>query len=64
MSEGDPFRWSLKPGEAVRVGDDVEGIIEEVIWSRGMSSPFYLIEWWQDGDMRTWRFHAADVTKR
>ena len=51
----------LRPGSRVLVGDDIDGIVEEVVFGRGMMTAMYLVEWWQDGDLRARRFHAADV---
>lgn len=51
----------LRPGTRVRIGDVIEGVIEEAIVVRGMTAPIYLVEWWQDGDLVARRFHAADV---
>jgi len=57
---------SFQPGDYVWLGKelDIPGVIEEVIWSRGMEWPVYLVEWWLDGAVCTRRFHADEVTKR
>lgn len=48
-------------GQTVRIGTDITATVEEIIWSRGMQWPFYLVEWWHDGQLVTRRLHEADL---
>lgn len=52
-----------QPGERVQIGDGIEGVVEEVIFARGMSAPFVLVEYWHDGQLVARRFHAGDCRK-
>lgn len=54
---------SFSPGDVVRCGDklDITGIVERVIFARGMMEPLILVEFWHEGDRRTMEFHHADV---
>ena len=51
------------PGQKVLIGSGViHATVEEVIHARGMSAPLYLVEWWQDGELRGRRLHEADLS--
>ena len=52
---------TLEPGVRVLVDGEIRGVIERVIWCRGMATPLYLIEWWDRGQVYSREFHAADV---
>lgn len=44
-----PMERLAEPGDLVWINGDIPGVIEEVIWCRGMGWPFYLVEWWHEG---------------
>lgn len=50
-------------GDRVQIGSGIEGVVEEVIFARGMKAPFVLVEYWHDGQLIARRFHAADCRK-
>jgi len=45
----------------VLVGGSIEGVVDEVIWRRGMEMPVYLVEWWEGGDVLSRRFLLEDI---
>lgn len=47
-------------GEVVEIGVGIRARVEEIIWARNMTTPFYLVEWWQDGQLQVRRMHEAD----
>lgn len=49
------------PGERVRVGFDITGTVERVIFDRNGRGPIYLVEWWLDGDLRGREFLENDL---
>jgi hypothetical protein len=49
-----------RPGQKVTIGDGIPATIEEVIYARGMTSPFYLVEYWHEGHLISRRVHAED----
>lgn len=53
----------IGPGDRVAVGNGIEGMVEEVIFARGMTGPFVLVEYWHAGELVARRFHAADCRK-
>jgi len=56
-------KYSLN--EVVRLGDgSITCRIEEIIFSRGMSSPLYLVEWWVNGSPQSCRVHESDLSPR
>ena len=52
----------LVPGNRVMIEEDVEGVIERVSWSRGMTWPIYLVEYWHEGCVHSQEFHHPDVS--
>lgn len=49
-------------GQRVLVGDgSISGIVERVIFLRNAIKPFYLVEWWKDGQVCQCEFHEDDV---
>lgn len=62
MTEYKPSRIQL--GDLVCVGNGIEGVAEELIFARGMSAPFVLVEYWHEGQLVARRFHAEDCLKR
>lgn len=52
-----------RPGDRVIIGTGIEGVVEEVIFARGMGAPFVLVEYWHEGQLVARRFHAADCRK-
>ena len=58
-SQPDPCRFAR--GQTVRIGTDIRAVVEEIIWSREMQWPFYLVEWWHEGQLITRRFHQDDL---
>lgn len=61
INRGGEMDKVLEAGDTVFINDDIPGVIEEVIWVRGMGWPYYLIEWWHEGDVRSRRFHPNEV---
>ncbi len=53
----------FSPGDAVIVGDDIHGVIERVIFSRDMTVPLYLVEWWDSGEYKAREFNERDVRR-
>lgn len=53
----------IQPGDRVIIGDDITGIVERVIYGRGMIRPLLLVEWWCDGDVRAREFDIEDVRR-
>lgn len=53
----------FNPGQRVCFGDkdEIFGTIEEVIFARGMRAPFYLVEYWMDGELKSRRLHEGDL---
>jgi hypothetical protein len=51
-----------RPGQKVCIGDrgEICATVEEVIWARGMNTPFYLVEWWHEGQLVSRRVHEGD----
>lgn len=47
-------------GDTVQIGVGIRARVEEIIWARNMTAPFYLVEWWQDGELKCRRMHEAD----
>ena len=49
-------------GKTVLIGEhhEIAATVEEVIWARGMSSPFFLVEYWHQGQLVSCRVHAED----
>ncbi len=52
------FKFRL--GQQVRIGVGITAVIEEIILARGQNAPFYLVEWWHEGQMVARRMHEAD----
>lgn len=61
---GNPI-WTSKSdyrcGDQVIFGDDIYGVIEELIFCRQMIDPVYLVEYWHNGELRATRLHEADL---
>lgn len=53
----------IQTGDRVTIGDNIEGVVEELIFSRGMNAPFVLVEYWHEGSLISRRFHAEDCRK-
>lgn len=53
----------FSPGDSVLIGDNIEGVIEEMIIARGMSTFLLLVDYWHDGQLVSRRFHAEDCRK-
>ncbi len=60
MSDDFRLRTDRSPGQQVTIGDGILATIEEVIWARGMSRPFYLVEYWHEGHLVARRVHEED----
>lgn len=54
------FVTARQLGDQVEIGRSITATIEEVIWARNMVAPFYLVEWWQDGQLVSRRVHEED----
>lgn len=54
------FQSRHQTGEQVTIGTGITATIEEVIWARGMSRPFYLVEYWHEGHLISRRVHQED----
>jgi hypothetical protein len=59
----DRFESAFSPGQEVLIGTngEITARVEEVIFARGMRAPFYLVEWWHEGQLVTRRLHEADI---
>jgi len=45
----------------VMVGGDIEGVVERIIFGRNMTSPLYLIEWWNCSELKSREFHEEEL---
>lgn len=52
------FNCRFRPGDRVRLGGDgkIVGVVEEVVMARGQTQPYYLVEWWHEGNVLSRRF--------
>ena len=64
MTESTEHRSVYRQGQEVVIVSNINGIIEEIIFARGMIWPYYLVEYWQDGILHAKRFHEGDVSAR
>lgn len=56
------LRNKFVPGQRVRIGlGDIEATIERLTFSRDNPVPFYLVEWWADGGVRSHEFNERDL---
>jgi hypothetical protein len=56
-------RHAYEPGSRLFIGGNIPATVEEVIWARGMETPFYLMEYWHEGHLIQKRVHAGDVSE-
>ena len=54
------FRYQC--GDVVRVGGTIKGVVEQIIISRQMVTPLYLVEWWHDGMVTSRQFHEHELS--
>lgn len=54
------FQAKHQTGDEVHIGNGIIATIEEIIWARNMTKPFYLVEWWHEGHLVSRRVHAED----
>ena len=52
----------FKLGDLVRIGDEIHGTVEEIIFERGRPKPLYLVEWWLNGGVCERRFLEEQLT--
>lgn len=52
----------VAPGDTVKINGDIDGIVEQVQFHRGMERPMVIVEFWHEGGKRAEQMHLDDVT--
>lgn len=59
-----PHTSAFRCGDRVLIDGDIEGVIEEIVFARGMMWPVYLVEWWHEGQREARRFHQVELVPK
>ena len=55
------FTAVYKPGDRVIVGDDIVGIVTEVIFTPDRDTAIYKVEWFHNGSINDGTFYAMQL---